>query len=84
MKNYQQKNTTTSGKLIKAVYASYVYVYCTSWSGRLEYNSVFVGLGGLGCEGAMSEKFDWNIGVSFPQYFSLRPGVQPAFYPNDT
>jgi hypothetical protein len=33
VKNYEQKNNTaTSGKLIKAVYASYVYVYtsCTS------------------------------------------------------
>ena len=30
--NYEQKNTATYGKLIKAVYASYVYVYmfCTS------------------------------------------------------
>jgi len=28
LKNYEQKkNTETSGKLIKAVYASYVYVY---------------------------------------------------------
>jgi hypothetical protein len=33
-----KKNTATSDKLIKAVYTSYVYVYisCTSWSGRLE------------------------------------------------
>ena len=48
MKNYEQKDTATSGKLIKAVYASYVYVYisCTSQSGRLKYNSLFVGLGG--------------------------------------
>jgi len=48
--NYEQKNTMTSGKPIKAVYASYVYVYvfCTSQSGRLGYNSVFVGLGGWG------------------------------------
>ena len=45
VKNYEQKNTTTSGKLIKAVYASYgyVYIFCASWSGRL-----FVGLGGWG------------------------------------
>ena len=27
LKNYEQKNTATSGKLIKAVCASYVYVY---------------------------------------------------------
>ena len=27
VKNYEQKNTATSGKQIKAVYASYVYVY---------------------------------------------------------
>jgi hypothetical protein len=26
VKNYEQKNTAASGKLIKAVYASYVYV----------------------------------------------------------
>ena len=52
-KNYEQKHTATCGELIKAVCASYVYVYifCTSWSGRLEYNFLFVGLGGLGCEG---------------------------------
>ena len=50
VKNYEQKkNTATSGKPIKAVYASYVcvYIYCTSWSGRLEYNSPFVGLVGV-------------------------------------
>jgi hypothetical protein len=46
-------NTTTSGTLIKAAYVSYVYVYifCASWSGRLEYNSVFVGLGVGGVRG---------------------------------
>ena len=45
----RKNNTATSGKLIKAVYALYVYVlciFCTSYSGRLEYNSLFVGLGG--------------------------------------
>jgi len=49
VKNYEKKNTATSGKLTKAVYALYVYVYvfCTSYSGRLEYNWT----GGLGCEG---------------------------------
>jgi len=43
----RKKNTETSGRLIIAVYASYVYVYisCTRLSGRLEYNTVFVGLG---------------------------------------
>ena len=55
MKIFKQKkkNTATSGKLIKAVYASYVYVYmfCTSQSGRLEYDSLFVGLGGWGVMG---------------------------------
>jgi len=47
------KNTATSGKLIKAVYAAYGYVYicCTSQSGQLEYNSVFVGLGEWGERG---------------------------------
>jgi hypothetical protein len=32
VKNYEQKNTATSGKLIKAVYAAYVsfYIFCTS------------------------------------------------------
>jgi hypothetical protein len=31
-KNHEQKNTATSGKLIKAVYSSYGYIYnfCTS------------------------------------------------------
>ena len=55
VKNYEQKkNAATSGMLIKAVYASYVYVYiyCTSWSGTLEYNSLFVGLGGWGVRGS--------------------------------
>jgi len=46
--NKQKKNTVTSGKLIKAVNAScvYVYIFCTSQSGRLQYNSLFVGLAG--------------------------------------
>ena len=44
----KNKNPANSGKLIIAVYASYVYVCisCTCLSGRL-----FVRLGGLGCEG---------------------------------
>ena len=54
-KLWMKKNTMTSGKLIKAVYASHVYVYIsisrTSWSGRLEYNSLFVGLGVWGVRG---------------------------------
>ena len=51
--NQKKKSTANSGTLIKAVYVSYVYVYnfCASWSGRLEYNSVFVGLGGWGVRG---------------------------------
>ena len=38
---------------VKAEYASYVYVYvyCTSQSGRLEYNFLFLDLGGCGEEG---------------------------------
>ena len=54
MKNYESKNHTTNfGKLIIAVYALYVYVYslCTSWSVRLDDNSLFVGLGGWGVRG---------------------------------
>lgn len=48
--NKQKKNSETSSNLIKAVYDSYVYVYnfCTSLSGRLEYISLFVGLGDTG------------------------------------
>jgi len=44
----RKNNTANSGKLIKGVYVSYGYVYivCTSWSGRLEYNSLFVEVGG--------------------------------------
>ena len=47
------KSTATYGKLVISVHASCVYVYtaCTSWSGRLEYNYLFVGLGGLGVRG---------------------------------
>jgi len=55
---HEQKNTSTYGKLIKAVYAScgYVYIFCTSQSCRLEYNWLFVVLG-VEVWGAMSEKF---------------------------
>ena len=51
--NYEQKKTVTSGKLIKTLYAQYAYVYisCTSQSGRLECNSLFVGLRGWGVRG---------------------------------
>jgi hypothetical protein len=47
VKNYEQTNTAASGQRIEAVYGSYgyVYIFCTSQSGRLEYNSLFVGLG---------------------------------------
>jgi hypothetical protein len=52
------KNTATTSKLIIAVYASYVsdYISCTCYSGRLEYNSLFVGRG-VWVWGAMSKKF---------------------------
>jgi len=41
----KKKHTETSGKLIKAVYVSYVYVYVFLYKlGRLEHNSLFVGL----------------------------------------
>jgi len=58
MKNFRKKNTVTLGKLINAVYTSYVYVYvsCASWSVRLEYNSLFVGLV-VWLRGTLSEKF---------------------------
>jgi len=44
----KKKNTAISGKLIIALYASYIYVCisCTCLSGRL-----FVGLGGWGARG---------------------------------
>jgi hypothetical protein len=60
VKNYEQKtNTALFGKQIKAVYASYVYVYifCASCSGRLEYNSLFVGVGGWGVRGTVRKIF---------------------------
>ena len=46
-------------KLIIAVYASYVYVYisCMCLSGRLECNSLFVGVVGWGVRG--SERKIW-------------------------
>ena len=38
----KKKTLRRNDKLIKAVYVSYVYgyIFCTSWSGRLEYNSL--------------------------------------------
>jgi hypothetical protein len=53
-KKFFKKITATSAKLIIAVYASVVYVYisCTRMSSRPEYNSLFVGLGGLGVRGS--------------------------------
>ena len=54
VKNYEtKKNTATTGKLIKAVHASYGYVYivCTSQSVRPEYNFLFVRLRGWGVRG---------------------------------
>jgi hypothetical protein len=49
----KKKHTTTSGKLMTAVYASYVYVhiFCTSQLGRLEYNSLSIGRGVWGVRG---------------------------------
>jgi hypothetical protein len=54
----EKQNTATSGKLIKALYVSYgqVYIFCTSWSGLLEYNWLFVGLGGGGGGGGQWAK----------------------------
>ena len=44
----REKNSATTSKLIIAVYASYVCVYisCPYQSHRLDYNFLFVGLGG--------------------------------------
>jgi hypothetical protein len=55
------KKTATVSKLIIAVYASVVHVYisCTCLSSWLEYNSLFVGLGGWGARG--SEQKIWLI-----------------------
>jgi hypothetical protein len=53
-----RKNTATSGKLIKEVYASvvYVYIFYTCMSIRLEYNSLFFGMGVWGVVGS-EQKF---------------------------
>jgi hypothetical protein len=83
VKSYgHKKNITTSGKLIKAVYASYVYVYIfyANWSGRLEYNSLFIGPWGLGCKGQCAKNIaaihpchsSGNFRVTTPVFFSLR------------
>ena len=49
----QKRSTATSGQLVKATNASYVYVYnfCTSYPVRLEYSSLFVGLRCWGLRG---------------------------------
>jgi len=59
------ENTATSGKLINAVYAVYVNVYilCTSRSDQLEYNFLFVGLGGWGVRGS-----EWKRGFTFCEW----------------
>ena len=68
MKNHGHKNTATSNRLIKAVYGSYVYAYIvwTSQSGRLEYNSLFVGLGGWGGVRGSGRKM-CQLGVGYEQ-----------------
>ena len=52
-KKLWKQNTAASGKLFIAVYASYSYtdICCTLLSGRLQYNSLFVGLGCWGVSG---------------------------------
>ena len=52
MKNSKNKKTLISSNLIIEVYASFVYISRTCLSGRLEYNSGFVGLGGRGVRGS--------------------------------
>jgi hypothetical protein len=49
----EKKNTATSGKLIIAVYASYIYVCCFLHKlvRSAEYISLFIGLGGWGVRG---------------------------------
>ena len=55
----KKKNTVTICKPIIAVYAlvGYVYISCTHLSSWLDYNSLFVGLGGWGVRG--SEQKIW-------------------------
>jgi hypothetical protein len=53
------KNTAIFNKLIIAVYASVIYISCTCLSSWLEYNSLFVGLGGWGVR--VSEQKLWLI-----------------------
>ena len=53
------KKTATSDMLIRVVYDSYFYAYisCTYLSSRIEYNSLFGGIGGWGVRG--SERKIW-------------------------
>ena len=50
----KKKNTMTFSKLIIAVYVSviYIYIFCTCMPSWLEYDSLFVGLGGWGVRGS--------------------------------
>jgi len=73
-----KKNTAKSGRLIKAVYASYVYVYilCASYSGRLEYNSLYIGQVSWGEWGNVSHSLlrymkDILLLLHLPLYFSV-------------
>ena len=63
---------------VKAVYTSYVYVHIffTSYSRRLEYNSLFVGQGCWGVRGNVSHSLPRYIKVillllHLPLYFSV-------------
>jgi hypothetical protein len=67
-KKLRTKSTATSGKLIKAVHISFVYIYISRnyLLGRLEYNSRFVRLERWGVRGnerkickAVNENGDW-------------------------
>jgi len=79
-----KKNTTTSGKLIKALYGSYVcvYIFCTIQSGPLEYTSLFVGLGGWGLRGQRAENVSvrrWmrtGMGLMFREWCRWEVGVR--------
>ena len=76
------KNTATSGKLIKAVYISnvYVYIFCASYSGRLEYNSLFVELGGCGVKGneRIRQWMRTGMGWMFRSYCAYIRFIIPA------
>jgi hypothetical protein len=52
VENYEQKNTATSGKLIKAVYVAYGYVYIFVQVSQVGWSVIPYLLDwGLGCEG---------------------------------